>query len=414
MTSPELPPTKEEERTRLARERVGQVLRDRWRLDQLLEVSARAAVYAATHRIGKRVAIKMLHPELSRVSEAKQRFFDEGYAVNRIGHPGVASILDNDTAEDGAAFLVMDLFEGETLDVRIEQNGTVGARELLSLMDDLLDVLVAAHAKGIVHRGIEPGNVFVTRGGAVKLLDFGRARLDPRELDGRSDLWDVGATMFVALTGRQVHSAETSDDDLDTQAVRSLGDVAPRLPGPLVRLVDQALAHDPNERWPDAATMQSALRDVRATLIERSSKRRHGRRAVALGCALLVAGIAWVGRMHPLEIGRSTQVFLVPAVQTGTPDPIPGPPGPSVAIADDEVTLVSLERVRVPRARTRGKVNRSLARVAARPAADEDAIAPASPTTSTDQTVAAVLLANRTAPARQPSSLFSELLDRRK
>src|SRR5579859_2395643 len=109
-------PAEEDEPTRRAKERVGRVLHDRWRLNELVEVNERAAVYAATHRLGKRVAVKMLHTELSQSSEMKQRFISEGHAANRIGRPGVASISDDGVAEDGAVFLVMDLFESEAVD----------------------------------------------------------------------------------------------------------------------------------------------------------------------------------------------------------------------------------------------------------------------------------------------------------
>jgi hypothetical protein len=115
MMSPERQPAEEDERARRARERVGRVLHDRWRLDELLCVGDEAAVYAGTHRMGKRIAVKILHLELSQSSEAKQRFIDEGHAANRIGHPGVPSISDDGDTEDGAVFLVMDLLEGEPL-----------------------------------------------------------------------------------------------------------------------------------------------------------------------------------------------------------------------------------------------------------------------------------------------------------
>jgi eukaryotic-like serine/threonine-protein kinase len=291
-------PFDEDEQTHLANHRVGRLLRERWHLDELLGVGGMAAVYAATHRNGKRVAIKMLHAELSHHAEAKRCFIDEGYLANRVEHSGVVSILDDDVAEDGAAFLVMDLLEGETLEVRLTQKGQLEPLEILPLMDDLLDVLVAAHARGIVHCDIKPTNIFITRNEQLKLLDFGIARLsdaargevEPRstmgtpafmapehargrseQLDGRTDLWAVGATMFMALTGRHVHEAETNNEQLHAAMTRpapSLASVAPNLPKPLVDLVDRALAFERDERWPDARAMRTALRDVHAILVE--------------------------------------------------------------------------------------------------------------------------------------------------
>src|SRR5262245_24600991 len=95
-----------------------------------------AAVYAATHRNGKRVAIKVLHEEVSRVEQSRSRFLREGYLANKIGHSGAVSVLDDDIAEDGSAFLVMELLDGETFETRRERlGGKLPIAEALSLID---------------------------------------------------------------------------------------------------------------------------------------------------------------------------------------------------------------------------------------------------------------------------------------
>src|SRR5688572_13653654 len=96
--------------------RVGAFIKDKWRIDALLGEGGMAAVYAATHRNGSRVAIKMLHVELSRNMNVRARFRREGYVANKIAHPGAVRIHDDDVTEDGAVFLVMELLEGKTLD----------------------------------------------------------------------------------------------------------------------------------------------------------------------------------------------------------------------------------------------------------------------------------------------------------
>src|SRR5579863_5009689 len=96
-----------------ARQRLGQVLREKWRLDVLLGVGGMAAVYAATHRNGSRVAIKLLHPELSTNHQVRTRFLREGYVANAVGHEAAVRVTDDDIAEDGSAFLVMELLDGE-------------------------------------------------------------------------------------------------------------------------------------------------------------------------------------------------------------------------------------------------------------------------------------------------------------
>ncbi len=284
---------------RRAEGRVGQTLKGKWMLDRLLGVGGMAAVYAATHRNRKRAAVKVLHSELSMNTSVRERFLREGYAANSVGHPGAVAVDDDDVAEDGCAFLVMELLEGETLEARWERKQKqLPPDEVLSLVDQVLGTLSAAHDKGIVHRDLKPENLFLTRSGVVKVLDFGIARLRElgstasktqtgstmgtpafmppeqargrwEEVDGRSDVWALGATMFTLLTGRYVHEAETTNEAL-VQAVtaraRSVADLRPDLPFPIVELVDRALAYDKAERWSSATTMQTALRRAYAGL----------------------------------------------------------------------------------------------------------------------------------------------------
>src|SRR5512147_883984 len=140
--------------TEQAELRVGKVLREKWTLEKLIGVGGMAAVYAATHRNGKRGAVKILHQELARGQRTRERFLREGYAANKVDHPGAVSVLDDDQAEDGSVYLVMELLEGEPWDKRLERIGRASLGEVLWVADQLLDVLVAAHAKGIVHRDL--------------------------------------------------------------------------------------------------------------------------------------------------------------------------------------------------------------------------------------------------------------------
>jgi serine/threonine-protein kinase len=150
------------------RQRVGQTLKGKWRLDVLLGVGGMAAVYAATRRNGSRVAVKILHTELSVNQQVRERFLREGYAANSVGHHGVARVSDDDVAEDGAVFLVMELLDGETVEARRQRSGgRLTEDEVLSIADQLLDVLVAAHAKEIVHRDIKERFSGFTRSGQL-------------------------------------------------------------------------------------------------------------------------------------------------------------------------------------------------------------------------------------------------------
>ena len=286
--------------TRRAKARVGSVLRDKWRIERLLGIGGMAAVYAGAHRNGKSGAIKILHLELSLDPDARSRFLQEGYAANRVGHPGAVSVLDDDVAEDGSVFLVMELLEGRSVDALAgERPGhRLHPAEALNIVDQLLDVLAAAHDKGIVHRDLKPENLFLAPGGVVKVLDFGLARIreiqspthatqagspmgtpafmPPEQalgswdqVDARSDLWAAGATLFTLLTGRQVHEAPTLNQLMllaMTKPAPPIGTILPDLPAPIAALVDRALAFRPDARWQSAREMQRALRDVGRTL----------------------------------------------------------------------------------------------------------------------------------------------------
>ena len=283
---------------RQANARLGRTLKSKWTLDQVLGVGGMAAVYAATHRNHKRVAIKVLHPELSFNAAVRQRFQREGYVANMVQHPGAVSVDDDDVGEDGCAFLVMELLDGETLEARWERKGRrLPTNEVLAFVDRVLDTLSAAHARGVVHRDLKPENLFFTRDAQIKVLDFGIARvrelsgstktqtgslmgtpafMSPEqargrwdEVDAQSDLWSVGATMFTLLTGELVHVAQTTNEALVMavmQPARSLGSLRPDLSTAVVSFVDRALAYHKLTRWPDALSMQIALRETYATL----------------------------------------------------------------------------------------------------------------------------------------------------
>lgn len=287
--------TRDEELIRRAEGARGKVLRDKWRLDQVLGIGGMATVYSATHRNGKRAAVKVLHPEAALAPTVKERFLREGYLANKVDHPGAVSILDDDVDADGTVFLVMELLNGETLDTRLSRTANkLPAPELLQVMDQVLDCLHSAHAKGIVHRDIKPGNLFITHNGVVKILDFGIARLDSgdkpktggtggqtlgtpgfmapeqargrwNEVDAQSDLWAAGAVMFAALSGHHVHEAPTVNEQLlaaMTVPARPIREVATDVPDPIATLVDQALAFAKEGRWSTARAMQQAVREA--------------------------------------------------------------------------------------------------------------------------------------------------------
>jgi serine/threonine-protein kinase len=275
--------------TERAQRRVGTQLRKgKYVLDRLLGVGGTSAVFAATHRNGRAFAVKLLHPELSSVEELRARFLRDAYAANRVKHPSIVPVLDDDVdEEDASAFIVMDLLEGTTLATEWHEAArTLPLPRVVAVAHVVLDVLSAIHAQNIVHRDVRPANVFVTADG-LKLLDVGIGRLgdsshamtghamDPSqfvapeqaggktdEIDARTDLYSVGAMIFTLLTGHAVHRASTPTDTLRlaaTRHARSLKEVWPGAPSPITNFVDVALAFERDKRWASAEEMRTAL-----------------------------------------------------------------------------------------------------------------------------------------------------------
>ncbi len=283
----DLPPEGATDDRQLARARVGLTIQKKWRLDGLLGTGGMAAVYAATHRNGSRAALKIMHRELSADAVIRERFLREGYVANKIDHPGRVAILDDDITETDEPFLVMELLDGETVQqLWKRKHRKLDIAEALWIACEVLDTLEAFHAQGIVHRDLKPANVFLTKDGQVKLLDYGVARLHeaggdrtragtalgtpsfmaPEQamglidsIDGRADVFSVGATLYALLSGQRLHQGRTDNEAFilaATTPAPSLARIAPFLPVEVISLVDKALAWDPRNRFESAAAMR--------------------------------------------------------------------------------------------------------------------------------------------------------------
>jgi len=328
----------ENEFAEYARTRIGTVLREKYTLEAVIGLGGMAVVYRATHRNQAEFAVKMLHPELSIRAEVKARFVREGYAANSVKHPGVVLVVDDDVADDGAAFLVMELLAGVPCDTMLERcGGSVPAPVAVAIIHQLLDVLGAAHAKGIVHRDLKPANLFLTRE-RVKVLDFGIARVRDaaassatqsgvmlgtpafmppeqamaasNEIDAQTDLWAVGATLFTFLCGRFVHEGENATQIMikaATQPARSLASLGANVHPALIAFVDKSIAFHKRDRWPDAAAMSQALEQAsREALGESPNAALLAKYAVPAPVAVQVA---------PAVAGAVTDYSLLPSSQ---------------------------------------------------------------------------------------------------
>jgi serine/threonine protein kinase len=342
-----------------ARLRIGTVIKGKYRLDELLGIGGMAAVYRATHRNQAELAIKMLHPELSTYEDFRSRFLREGYAANSVKHPNAVLIMDDDVTDDGAAFLVMELLRGMSVDaVRKIGGGRMPAFEASGVGIQVLDVFRAAHEKGIIHRDIKPANLFVTHDGTVKVLDFGIARardeaagaevtgsgvllgtpayMAPEQalaltadIDARTDIYSIGATLYTLMSGKAVHVADNPTRALVSAAsekAKSLKEVAPLVHDAVVAVVDRALAFERDDRWPDARSMQRALVDACKTAYSRTPSKG----ALARFVSPPDADLASTRPDEPHGPQREAPVIIV---TKPPPPPAPAAPTPSLAAA---------------------------------------------------------------------------------
>jgi eukaryotic-like serine/threonine-protein kinase len=266
----------------------GRVLGGRYRLRSLLAVGGMGAVWAAEDAVlGREVAVKVLGEALAADRRAALRLQREARAAGRLAHPGIARVLD--LGEDaGRPYLVMELLHGESLAARLARAGPLAPAEGVRVVAAAADALEVAHRAGIVHRDVKPGNVFVTGGGDVKLLDFGiasaaneaaltggdllgtAAYLAPERVLGHdatpaADVYALGVLLYELLAGRPPFAGDTGTA-LAMAHVHArpapLGAVAPRVPPALAAACERALAKDPAARPPSAAALATLLRST--------------------------------------------------------------------------------------------------------------------------------------------------------
>ncbi len=327
----------------------GRVLGGKWTLEQLLGEGGMGAVYAARSADGERVAIKVLHREMSGRTEIRERFLREGQAAQRVAHPGAVQFLEH--AFDGdVAFLVMELLEGQSLG-EIVSAGKLEPRKLFEYLDQVLEVLIAAHKQGIVHRDLKPDNLFVTRDGRLKVLDFGVAKFldglpaDQRtrtgiamgtlsymapeqalgrsdSIDGRTDLYALGAMCFRILSGRRVHEGESDAEVLVstvTMPAPALASVAPDIPREMCAIIDMALSFDREKRYADASAMQE---DVRAVLAGKSPDVAKARLSLREAATKLGEVEVFVPLSHSDTILSSARAELAPRAAVSAQPPL--------------------------------------------------------------------------------------------
>ncbi|MEC7518670.1 MAG: protein kinase [Myxococcota bacterium] len=274
---------------------VGAVLGGRYRVLRVIGSGGMGAVYEAEHElIGRRVAVKLLHPELAARREVLQRFRNEARAAGAIGHPGIVRALDIGRTEGGAPFLVLELLDGRDLETELAARGPLPVAEAIDVAVAIADAVAAAHALEIVHRDLKPANVFLTDAGEVKVLDFGISKvrgalqtspdtrsgvllgtpayMAPEQLgdgaaaDARSDVYALGAILYRCLTGRLPHTASNLPALLAAILEGSVAPIErPDVKPALDLLVRRALDPDPDARPQTMGELRDALRSHAAT-----------------------------------------------------------------------------------------------------------------------------------------------------
>jgi tRNA A-37 threonylcarbamoyl transferase component Bud32/CheY-like chemotaxis protein len=265
-------------------------------------------------KLDRQVALKFIAPELRRDSRAQRRFLHEARAASALDHPNICTVHEIAETEDGRLYIVMAAYEGETLRARIDR-GPLAAAEALHIGEQVARALAAAHGRGIVHRDVKPDNVFLTRDGVVKLLDFGLARttdswasgagavggtvayMSPEQARGtpateRSDVWALGVILFEMLAGSRPFNAPDVQGTLERilTAEPDVRAACPDLPSWIVDVVQRALAREPGSRFGNAGEMLDALRGAGAGPAHAAgaSRRRRVRRASAVAAGLLL------------------------------------------------------------------------------------------------------------------------------
>ena len=278
---------------------VGAVVEQRYEVASKIASGGMATVYLATDaRLGRPVALKVMHPHLASDPVFVERFAREARSAARLSHPGIVAVYDQGS-DDGVVYLAMEHVPGTTLREMLAVRGALPVGRALDLLADLLDALASAHRADLVHRDVKPENILVGTDGRLRVADFGLARaasasttaasvligtvayLAPElvtagRADARADVYAVGVLAFELLTGSlpftgevpaQVAFAHVADD------VPAPSSRQAHLPPEVDELVAWATARDVDQRPRDAGELLAVVREVRAGLDEELAER---------------------------------------------------------------------------------------------------------------------------------------------
>ena len=275
----------------------GDIIAGRYRLERELGRGAMGMVWAAMHpTLAQRVAIKLIAADKARSSEARQRFALEAKAAARLRSRHVVQVYDDGETPDGTPYIVMEYLEGQTLEERLETHPDMGLGEAVRIATHVGRALARAHAQGVVHRDLKPGNIFIAKsdddelGWLAKVLDFGVAKvlnepsatrtgtivgtplfMSPEQIRGaaqvdhRADLYSLGMVFYNMVTGSHAFDGPSYSDVLVaicTQSLPDIRNVAAWLPPAVGTWFDQACAREREARFQSADEMIEALQEA--------------------------------------------------------------------------------------------------------------------------------------------------------
>jgi serine/threonine protein kinase len=303
--------------------------------------------------LDREVAIKVMSEDIMLDEQARARFYREARAAARLQHRNIVTVFD--FAHDGEVpYFVMEFLRGQNLSERLRQGPPLTLPMQLDLAIQLCEGLHFAHGEGVIHRDVKPANIWLVDDGGVKLLDFGIAKsstgtltvgssvvgtagymspeqIEGQPVDGRSDLFSVGAVLFELVTGRPPFDGDSVTavmmkivQDEPAPDVRS---IAPDTPPMLATIVRRALEKAPDDRYGDAAQMAAELRAVRLEIAEQEER---------------IEGVTIVKDV-PLGLGIASHVVRDETAPTQAPTLVS--PSKSPVIQSDDYDLRSLDEI---------------------------------------------------------------------
>jgi serine/threonine protein kinase len=271
----------------------GEILNGKYRIERVLGAGAMGVVVSAVHlALGQRVALKFMQLRGERDPVLEERFFLEARIAAMLKSEHVARVFDVGVLENGSPYLVMELLEGQDLSRVIKARGQLPIGEAVDYVAQACEALSEAHAAGIIHRDLKPANLFLTTGAdgspCVKVLDFGVSKLVGSELDltrtgdgvgsplytapeqmrsardveGRADVWSLGAILYELLAGRTPFHADTMMalcQRLLTDAPTPIGHYRADVPPPLAAAILRCVEKPRELRWPDVAAFRAEI-----------------------------------------------------------------------------------------------------------------------------------------------------------